>query len=305
MNEYSGGNSPSQFKDWFGSFTLRLSYNKFLISLFPVKVFSLLGDFIGYSIFLLNYKYRKTILENLTVAFGNRLNCRKLRKICLQNIRHIVKGFVELIYFPLLPEKTKRKFFTIEGKEYLDYALSLKKGVIGVTCHIGNFVIMGAGLKLEGYPINFLIRPLMEKRIDNFTRKMREDAGVGSIYTEPPKECVDNSIRYLRDNKLLIIPMDQNSGRGGVYTRFFNRTVPTPVGPLVFARRTGSPILPIFVVRKGGGQHKIIIKKPIEIKKTNNFDNFVLDYSEKLTRIIEDYIHKYPAQWEWSYKRWN
>ncbi len=296
--------SEVNFRDWFGFILLRLSCTR-LISIFPVRFFSIVGGFIGYCIFHFNKGYRKSILDNLQIAFGNKIDHKKPKEICLQNIQHIVKGFVELVYFPQFSGKRKKKLFTVEGREYLDYALSLKKGVIGVTAHIGNFVIMGAGLRLEGYPVNYLIRPLQEKRIETFVEGLREKAGAKGILTEPPDECVKESIRALRNNDFLLIPIDQSDRKGGVYTKFFNRKVATPIGPLVFARRCGSPILPIFVVRKKGDHHKIIIKRPMEIKKTGDFQSIVSDYSEKLTRIIEDYIHKYPTQWEWSYSRWD
>ena len=85
---------------------------------------------------------------------------------------------------------------------------------------------------------------------------------------------------------------------------FFGRKARTPTGAVVFAMRTGSPILPVFTLRDGEDSHKIIIEPHFYLENKST-DGETLQYNvQKITNIIERYIRKYPKEWVWMHQRW-
>ena len=113
------------------------------------------------------------------------------------------------------------------------------------------------------------------------------------------------SLRVLRRNGLLFIPIDQNfGGEGGVFVDFFGRKAATAPGPAVFSSRTGAPILPMFIVREGDDNHKIIIEKPVVLENVGDDKESVRHNMSKVTAIVEKYIRKYPHEWAWMHRRW-
>ena len=129
--------------------------------------------------------------------------------------------------------------------------------------------------------------------------------GLKTIPSYPRKACVHQSLRALRNKEIVAILMDQHTGsKAGVFVDFFGLKARTPPGAVVFAMRTGSPILPIFTVRDGETSHKVIVEPHFYLEEKST-DAETLQYNvQKITNIIEDYIRKYPKEWVWMHRRW-
>jgi len=109
----------------------------------------------------------------------------------------------------------------------------------------------------------------------------------------------------LRNNELVFIPLDQNFGSGGgVYVEFFGRKAATATGPVVFAKRTGATILPMFVVRQEDDRHKVIIEPLLQLEDIEDEKKSVEVNTAKITKVIEKYIRQYPQEWGWMHRRW-
>jgi len=128
--------------------------------------------------------------------------------------------------------------------------------------------------------------------------------GIKTIYSQPRKACVENSIRTLRNNELLFIPIDQNFGTGGVFVDFFGKKAATATGPVVLALRTKAAVIPCFIVRQKDDTHKIIFEESLNLEEGRTFQETIIINIQKLTDIIESYIRKYPAEWGWIHRRW-
>jgi len=248
-------------------------------------------------------KQRKIALEGLTIAFGREKSDEELERIAKECFTFMVKSGAELIFFldrfALLKERIQ-----IIGKENLSAALAKGKGVLLVSGHFGNFPLMLARLALEGYKTTSIMRPMRDSRVEKLFLAKRSRLNIKTIYTQPRKACVENSLRSLRNNELLFIPIDQNFGTGGVFVDFFGKNAATATGPVVLAQRTKATILPCFIVRQGDDTHKIIFEPPLNLEEGKTNQETVLINIQRLTNIIESYIRKYPSQWGWIHRRW-
>jgi KDO2-lipid IV(A) lauroyltransferase len=209
-----------------------------------------------------------------------------------------------MLYYLAHPEAVDDKI-TIEGVEHLDAAMARGKGVVAVTAHFGNFALMMLALARRGYAASSIIRPARDEKLSEYLHKKREEVGLGTVFAIPRKECISNSLKELRDGKLLFIPIDQNFGSGGgVYVDFFGQKAATATGPAVFAMRTGAMILPMFILREENDRHRIVIEPPVALKERDDEKEAITATMAKITSLIEAYIRRYPHEWAWMHRRW-
>lgn len=282
-------------------YNLRIFY--FFLRVMPKFAVYLLADFAAWAGYYIAFRYRRIAGETLNIAFGNEKTGAEMKKIARDCLAHMAKGMIEMVAFMDKPEILD-KMVTIEGRENLDKALAKGKGVIMISGHFGNFPLLLEKLAILSYKINVMLRKMRDKKADEFFSKKRADVGIKSIYTEPRSECVRKSMEALRNNEIIFMLMDQNFGTGGVFVDFFGKKAATATGPVIFALRSGAPIVPAFIIRKENNTHLLIIEPEMAIEERVDKEEMVVANVAKVTNIIERYVRKYPAEWGWIHRRW-
>jgi len=280
-----------------------LIFCSLIIRILPRSALYGFANAIGILGYYIAVRQRKIALESLSMAFGKDLTDKERTKIAKDCFKNMAKSGVEMLYLLDAPQMC-RQFVAIEGKKHLDEALSKGRGVIAVSAHFGNFPLALTRLKQEGYEVSTMLRRMRDEKLDDFLERRRRKIGINSIYTTPRQQCVEDSLRVLRNNEVLFIQLDQNFGTGGIFVEFFGRESATATGPVVFALRTEAPIIPIFIVRQAGNSHRIIIEPEIVIEEKDTQENTVQFNIQKITSIIESYVRKYPQEWGWIHRRW-
>ena len=103
----------------------------------------------------------------------------------------------------------------------------------------------------------------------------------------------------------MFVLLDQNFGsQGGIYVDFFGQKAATATGPVIFALRTGAPIVPMFTIREGKEKHRVIIEEPMELIKKETDEETIYFNTVRITNLIEKYIRKYPDERGWMHRRW-
>lgn len=248
-------------------------------------------------------KQRKVALESLSIAFGSARTKDELQQIARDCFIFMATSAIELMFLMDRPRELQRRV-AFEGKENLDKALARGSGVILVSGHFGNFPLMMARLSLAGFQVNGIMRPMRDEKVEKIFLEKRNRLGVKTIYSQPRKTCVEGSIRCLRNNELLFIPIDQNFGTAGVFVDFFGTKAATATGPVILALRTKALLLPCFIIRQDNDMHKIVFEPALDLAPGVRDEDFVVSNIQRLTSIIEMYIRRYPAQWSWMHRRW-
>lgn len=275
----------------------------FLITRLPfsfVRVLTRVFIAIG---FVFTVKQKRIAQESLRIAFQGEKSQEEIDAIFKRCFENIGKSMIELIYYMAHPGMIDQKV-VLRNKEKLDQAFSGGKGVIAVSAHFGNFPLMLLYLARQGYAPNAIIKRTHDTKIENYFQSLRERLGLRTIYNQPRSRCVNDSLKALRNNEFLFIPLDQNFGRGGVFVDFFGQKAATATGPVIFAMRTGAPIVPIFVVRQNQDIHEVIIDEPIYLEQGSDDQDTILINIARITKVIEAYIRKYPHEWGWMHRRW-
>ncbi|RKY39024.1 MAG: hypothetical protein DRP75_03230 [Candidatus Omnitrophota bacterium] len=271
-----------------------------LIAFLPSRVAFGLADVIGRLAYLLIRKKRQIALDNLRLAFGKEKKEEELKEIACLNAREICRAGVEILQFLYFPSRIK---IIIEGKENIEKAFLQKRGVILIGAHFGNFPLIIAKLREEGYRINTLMREMHDRKVERFFQGIRERLRISSIMLHPKQISIKKCLEVLRNNEAIFILIDQHAGAGGVKVDFFGTPALTPIGPAIFALRTGAPILPVFILKERD-RHRIVIEPEVKICAGKDEEERIEKTMGKLTKIVEAYVRRYPHQWSWVHKRW-
>ncbi len=246
-------------------------------------------------------KQRDIALKSMAVAFPTEEHSERVKKI-RNFFVHMIGMPLETIYFIHHPDQIDR--IDIEGEEHLKDALSKGRGVIGLTAHMGNFPLMHLALARLGYPVSVMTRPMRDVRAGEYFDQIRKKFEIQTIYSLPRRDAVKQTITGLRQNRLVIMQMDQDFGSEGVLVDFFDQPASTPVGPIVFAQRTQAPLIPMLIVRKGLGQQCIKIFPEIVLDQGSNQQETLKLNARKYNLWLETWIRQYPDQWGWIHRRW-
>jgi KDO2-lipid IV(A) lauroyltransferase len=274
----------------------------FVLNSLPRKSSISLGRFLGKLAYFIIADARKRTQNNLKIAFGQEKNPRELRRLALNVFENVGKNVVDAVRLKNMKWNQIEGITKVEGLEYFDNAYKVGKGVIALTGHIGNFELLGAYFSLKGYKVSVIGRELYDPRLDALLVESRESVGLENI---PSSASVKQVIRALRSGRALGVLADQDSSRvRGVFVDFFGRPARTPVGPVLLAYKTQSPIVPMAIVRDENDRYKIIVKKPVELVFSGNKEKDLIETTQNYTRVLESIIREYPSQWLWMHDRW-
>lgn len=263
-----------------------------------------LSKFLGTAVFHLIKKYRKRVIQNLTLAFGKEKNPEEIANLAREVFHNLMLTPLESVYACLHPPEQFLLKIGMEGEDHLKSALAQGKGAIALGIHLGPFTLVGARLSLEGYRFNLMYNegnyPKLWKRVSDYSRKL----GQYPFPLKPVTASLKKSLNCLRRNEILYLIADEQQRRGGIPTPFFGQTAFTPTGPAILSLKTGAPILPMFIVRENGVPKRLVIGPPIEMEKTLHLEKDIETLTAKFTGVIEDAVRQYPSQWSWLNRRW-
>lgn len=279
---------------------------KWYLTISPYWLVKGMASFFIFLAYRVIWKLKSHARESLSIAFGQEKSPQEIKAIFKQCFENFGRGALELGYFCMHPEMIKQKMFFAPGsEENLRKAMEVGKGVVGVTAHFGNFPLMLLYLGQCEFPVSAIIRPSRDEVIEKDFQELRTRLGLHTVHSYPRQQCVKESLRILRQKELLIIPTDQNTGsKSGVFVDFFGQKAGTPTGAVVFALRTGAPIVPIFTVKDHDDVSRIIIEPHFFVERKETDEETLQVNTQKITSIIEKYIRKYPHEWGWMHKRW-
>lgn len=284
-----------------GYFLFRFS--TFWVKCLPVESLASYGEKLGLLAFHLLRRWRRVAFANLNLALGSEKGKDEIYWICRELFKNIGRDILEVYRCPNFEDSYFKGLVRLEGKEHLNHALKQGKGAIALSAHLGNFPLMCARLAREGYPASIVARDPENPKIAKALTSLRDAVGLESIPGEPRMACVSRCFKALKENRILILQIDQNAPVTEAWVDFFGCLVPTFKGPVLFSIRTGAPILPMFIRRNSDNLHQITLHPPLTLNITGNAEKDITSNTGRLTKIIEAAIREYPEQWLWNYRR--
>src|SRR5262249_18215131 len=133
-----------------------------------------------------------------------------------RSVGRVVATFLK---FPKINRKNVHQWIRYEGLENFTRAMERGKGVLVATGHLGNWELSAYAHALMTAPMNIVVRPLDNPRIDRFVERRRALSGNKIIRK---KEAAREILKALAAGEAVGILIDQNTGlTEGVFVDFF------------------------------------------------------------------------------------
>lgn len=260
-----------------------------------------IGKFIGILAYYFDYRHKAQTYANLKMAFAESKSPDELRKITKQLFKNYGQNFIELFRLPLLTPEKFKELVKIEGKEHVAESLKQGKGLILLAMHFGSWELASLSCAMFDYPYKVIVKPQNKyTQLDNLLNSYRECNG--SVVLSRGLGTRD-FVKSLKNNEIIGMVVDQG-GRDGVRVPFFGRQASMSVGAIRMGLKWGVPICFCIIVREKGPYHRMIVHPPLELTKTDNFDQDVVNNLEKISQLMEKFIQQYPSEYMWFYKIW-
>jgi len=259
------------------------------------------GMFLGRLYYRLDRRHRLITLDNLRQAFKETKDDPELEEVAQNTYENLGRSLVEAARLPGMAPEQVKALTEIEGIEYYFAARDQKKGVMLLTAHFGNWEWLGTVLPLYGIVSHVIARPIDNPDLDDLVQAWRSQ--YGNIILDKRTET-GGMIQLIRQGATLGFLLDQNAKRRrAVFVDYFGRLAATNKGMATIALRTGAPVIPLFIVRKGD-KHRIIFEAPLRLPRSGNLKQDLVDVTALFTHKIEEYARRYPDHWFWVHRRW-
>jgi KDO2-lipid IV(A) lauroyltransferase len=269
--------------------------------IFPLQTSVKLGGALGVIFFDVVRMRRRVTLENLDRAFGAGLNAGEKIRIGRRSYVNFAKSIVDFASLGRLSREKCRGLVRFEGLEHLREPLSRGHGVVAVTGHFGSWELLGAGVVAHDLPVDFLVGEQTNALVNGVMNDLRRSAGIGIIERGVAARGVFESLKRRRIVALLA---DQDARKAGIFVDFFGIPASTFQGPAQFSYRTGSPIVCCYIVRRDDETHDAFILPPIYPRADEDRNTEILRLTQEHTRILEDYVRRFPESYFWAHRRW-
>ena len=272
-------------------FLFRKSFKALPVGMFRLVTGSVAGTLI--SIFL----SRRKIIKNLDKVLGETYS-PATKKGLARGVQWNIGRNAQDCIFQWLDPRYVFENVTVTGIENLEAGLAKGKGVIALGAHLGNYVLVGARLGLEGYRFHTLFRVLSDKRVQDIIDRNVNSFHQNIIPSLPRRAAVTRVLSALKNNDIVFILAD-NLKKGKIPTSLFGQTVFSPRGPVSLALRSGAVVLPIYLIRNYQGGLDLIIGQEIPMTRNGSLTADIARNTDRTMVYLEDLIRCYPDQWSW------
>lgn len=272
-----------------------------LLGRIPRKPADRISFILGRIWFVFDRRHRNVAVENLRLAFGDRLNAVEIRSMARQVFCNLIRIVFEIGWGMRLDASRIQDHFRYYGLHHLQAARVKGRGVLVLSAHIGNWELLGNAVGSIGFPMSAIYRPLDFKPLDLFFVNLRSRNGTRLF---PKEGAMLKIIRSLRNNELVGVLLDQNTVvSSGVFVDFFGKRACTNQGLAQIARMTEAPVVPLFLVREEDG-YRVEFGPEVPLVKTGDRTRDIDENTKNYTGVIESMIRRYPEQWFWVHRRW-
>jgi KDO2-lipid IV(A) lauroyltransferase len=241
-------------------------------------------------------RWRHVALRNLALALPE-LGPAKHAAIVDGVFRSMARLLVSFAKFPAIQRENVSRWIRYEGFEYFEGALRQGRGVLFATAHLGNWELSAFAHALMAAPMNVVVRPLDNPRIDRLVERRRALSGNRSI---GKRDFARSILKALADNQAVGILIDQNTAADeGVFVDFFGTPACASTGLAKFAAHSGAAVIPGFALWSETEQRYVLrFYPPVPITGDAARD------TQALQARLEETIRAYPDQWLWIHRRW-
>ena len=257
---------------------------------------------LSWTIYLLHVRLRRVGMRNLALAFPDKTR-RERARILRGVFTSLGRQLAEVCLFPKYTLENVGKVVVYDGFENFERALARGKGVLFLTAHLGAWELSAFTHSLYGHPLHIVMRPLDNFYLDRLMRWYRTMHGNSTVDKD---DFVRGLLSAMKAGETVGILMDTNmTPPQGVFVDFFGIPACTASGLARIALRADAAVVPGFTVwDRALRKYRLRFDPALKLIRTGNDDADVLANTALFTKVIEEYVRRYPDQWLWVHRRW-
>lgn len=274
-----------------------------LFSRVPFSIFYIFSDLMYYLLYYVIGYRKKTVRENLALAFPN-LSKQERLAIEKKSFRHLCDTFLEMAKTISLPEQEMRKRFQFTNLDYLSDLEKQDKSVMLFCAHYANWewtIALGNQIKSQGFAV---YKKINNPYFDAFIKRTRSRFNTQLIE-------IKETIRVVRKNEI-----DKNRGvyafisdqspmvsQTNYWHEFMGIEVPVYTGGEALVKKYD--IIPLYLkveyVSRGHYQATFVplLKEGEVLKDIPNYE-----ITNRFLGEVEKQLIEAPEYYFWTHKRW-
>jgi len=187
------------------------------------------------------------------------------------------------------------------GLEHFQAAREKGKGVAFITAHCGNWDLLALSFGARVNEIGVVARRQDNPHLNTVLERIRQAYGNEVIYKNT---ALRTMLASFKKQGIVGMLVDQAVGADeGVLVEFIGRPAWATKLPAYIARKSGTPMVPVFIHREGDG-HVVTFNPALTLSDSPQVEIAAAEDVAGLNGYIERYIIAHPTEWYWIHKRW-
>ena len=253
-------------------------------------------------VYLLHFRLRQVGMRNLAMVFPEK-SVAERKRILRGVFTSLGRQLAELCQFPRYTIENIDEVVVYDGLENYEQAYARRKGVLFLTAHFGGWELSAFAHSLHGHWLNVVMRPMDNQYLDRLLQSYRTMYGNKTVAKD---DFVRGLLAAMKAGETVGILMDTNmTPPQGVFVDFFGIPACTASGLARIALRTDGAVVPGFTIWDPAlGKYRLRFDPALELVRTGDLEADIAANTQRFTKVIEDYVRKYPDQWLWVHRRW-
>ncbi|HET6178513.1 MAG TPA: lysophospholipid acyltransferase family protein [Candidatus Sulfotelmatobacter sp.] len=273
-----------------------------ILGLMPRSLSRAFAIGIGRMVYLLHVRLRQVGMRNLAMALPEKSEVEQAR-ILRGVFTSLGRQLADLCQFPRFTPENIDQVVVYDGLENYARAYARGKGVLFLTAHFGGWELSAFAHSLHGHWLHVVMRPMDNPYLDRMIDRYRTMYGNKTVAKD---DFVRGLLAAMKAGETVGILMDTNmTPPQGVFVNFFGIPACTASGLARIALRTDAAVVPGFTIwDEALGKYRLRFDPAVELIRSGELEADIIANTQKFTKVIEDYVRKYPDQWLWVHRRW-
>jgi Kdo2-lipid IVA lauroyltransferase/acyltransferase len=268
----------------------------------PLDSVARLGRAAGGLAFLLTARYRRVVVQNLTLCFGSEKSPAEIQELAKENFRRIGENYLSAIKTSVMSADELRPHVEFVGTEQLPQKCgdALLPNVVVAIGHFGNFELYARFQDVRpDYISATTYRALNQPALNRLMQDLRGTSGC--LYFERRADGPLLRATLSRGGVILGLLADQSSK--GLRAPFLGHDCNTGLAPAVLALRYQTDLYSAICYRVGLAQWRLELGEKIPTHE-NGQPRSSEDIMREVNRALEAAVRRDPANWFWVHRRW-
>lgn len=237
---------------------------------------------------------RDRVRVNLDLALPDLPTAEKKRLV--RQVPDNLGRFIAEIFSPKeFTEICRATPFEGPGLAAMEQARARGQGVIAVSGHFANYDVIRVGLRLRGYSVGGLYRPMNNRAFNK--RYLRVIETLATPLYARSRFGMAQMVKHLREGNVLAMLTDQHMNNGEVL-KFFGLPAYTALSAAQLALKYDALLVPIYAHRQPDGLTFLVeVQTPIP-----HSDKITM--TQALNDSLEAKVRAQRGQWLWTHRRW-